>query len=391
MTKRDANPMPDEPWLRAATDAEEAADLTARLVAIRSYPGEEGNVQREVAAWLAANGLTPERQETGEPDRPNVLARVANGPGPTLLLNGHTDTVIAVDGWSSDPWTPKREGDRLYGLGACDMKAGIAAAMLATRALAQRRDRWRGTVVFAAVVDEGAYSLGARALLAAGLAADACVVTESNWAEPCLGSVGKLLVRADVTGKAAHATWPAAGINAAVETARFAARLDELPLGDHPHLAASQSLLAFHSGGDRYVVTVPEHARLLINRHTVPGEDAEAVVAQYRALADGLGSPADFAFALNPPRYPPWEIAADHPFVARFAHAYAAEAGHPPAFGYRGYGDANLFAGEAGIPTVQFGPLGANFHAADEWVDVPSVAAATRVLLRLALSTLATP
>jgi acetylornithine deacetylase/succinyl-diaminopimelate desuccinylase-like protein len=196
-----------ESWLRDLFDPEEAAALAAELVAIRSYPGQEGPVQHHVAGWLKANGLEPEFQPT-EGDRPNVIARIENGTGPTLLLNGHVDTVLAVEGWSSDPWTPRREGDRLYGLGAADMKSGVAAAMLATRALAQNRERWRGSVVFSSVVDEEAYSIGARALIASGISADYCVVTESSWDRPALGSVGKTLVRIDVTGKAAHASWP---------------------------------------------------------------------------------------------------------------------------------------------------------------------------------------
>ena len=143
-------------------------------------------------------------------------------------------------------------------------------------------------------------------------------------------------------------------------------------------------MLALHGGNEQYVVTVPEHARVLVNRHTVPGEDAAGVLAQYRRLADGLASTASFAFALDPPSYPPWETAPDHPFVRQFAAAYAAEAGHAPDWTYRGFGDANLFAGEAGIPTVQFGPEGGEFHRPDEWVDVPSIGATVRVLLRLA-------
>src|SRR5688500_10274589 len=122
-------------WLSADGDVEVAAEVTARLVAMRSYPGEGGAVQAAIAQWLRGHGLGGEIQQTSAPERPNVLARVENGAGPTLLLNGHTDTVLAVEGWSSAPWTPRRQGDRLYGLGACDMKGGIAAAMLAPRAL----------------------------------------------------------------------------------------------------------------------------------------------------------------------------------------------------------------------------------------------------------------
>ncbi|MDP9364456.1 MAG: M20/M25/M40 family metallo-hydrolase [Chloroflexota bacterium] len=380
--------MIDREWLDASSDAEEAATLTARLVAHRSYPGEEAVVQEAVADWFEEHGLRPEIQAV-DGDRSNVLLRIENGPGPTLLLNGHVDTVVAVDGWSSDPWRARRDGDRLYGLGACDMKAGVAAAMLVVRALARRPDLWRGILLFAAVVDEEAYSAGARALIDAGFAADFCLVTESSWARPCLGSVGKVLVRADVTGRAAHASWPAAGINAAVEAARYAARLDDLPLGSHPRLAATRCVLSIHGGNEQYVITVPEHASVLVNRMIVPGETRETVLAEMRALADDLRSPARFDLAVEPPYYPPWETPADHPLARAFAAAYASEAGHPPDWGYAGFGDANLFAGERGIPTVQFGPDGGAFHQADEWIDVPSIGATVRVLLRLTMDLLA--
>ena len=379
--------MVDEAWLRESSEVEEAAALTARLVSYRSYPGEEGEVQRAVAAWLAQHGLRPEFQPT-EGDRPNVIARVENGAGPALLLNGHVDTVLAARDWSCDPWQGRREGDRFYGLGACDMKSGVAAAMLATRALARRRDLWRGGVVFTSVVDEEAYSIGARALVAAGLRADACIVTESSFERPALGSVGKVLVRADVTGKAAHASWPEEGVNAAVEAARLVTRLDGLPLGRHPRLTATQCVLSLQSGSDQYVITVPERARVTINRHIVPGETGESVLAELRALAASLGSPARFDFAIDPPYYPPWEIAPDHPLVRRFAAVYEAEIGRAPEFGYRGFGDANLFSADLAVPTVQFGPRGGGFHQADEWVDLPSIGATVRVLLRLALDVL---
>ena len=346
-------------------------------------------MQRAVLGWLREHGIGAEERPTGEPDRPNVVARIENGPGPALLLNGHVDTVLAVEGWSSDPWMPRREGDRLYGLGACDMKSGVAAAMLATRALDRNRDRWRGTVVFASVVDEEAYSLGARALIADGVAADACIVTEASWAHPALGSVGKVLIRVEVTGKATHASWPAAGVNAAVEAARFAVALDGIVLGKHPRLLASQCVLSLLSGSAQYVITVPDRATLLVNRHIVPGETAAGVLAQYQSLAAGLNSPARFDVSIEPPYYPPWEIAADHPLSSALAASYAAETGAAPDWGYQGYGDANLFSTDAAIPTVQFGPDGGNFHEADEWVDVRSIAVTVRILLRTAVAVLA--
>ena len=375
----------DGAWLGKVSDEAEAAELTTRLVARRSYPGEEGAVQQVVAEWLTDHGLAPEvRDHPTARDRPNVVARIANGPGPTLLLNGHVDTVLEVDGWSSDPWRARRDGDRLIGLGACDMKAGVAAAMLVARALHRHRDHWRGTLQFSSVVDEEALSLGARALIADGLRADACVVVESSW-RPCLGSVGKVLARVEVRGRAAHAAWPATGVNAVVEAARFVAGLDGLPLGDHPRLTASRCVLGLHGGNQQYVITVPEHARVVLNRMIVPGESAATVATELQDLVARLASPAAFEVVIDPPFYPPWETDPDHPLARRFALAYAAETGASPDWAYTGFGDANLFAGEADIPTIQFGPHGANFHQADEWVDVPSIGATIRVLLRLAI------
>jgi acetylornithine deacetylase/succinyl-diaminopimelate desuccinylase-like protein len=376
----------DQDWLHAVSDAEEAAGLTADLVARRSYPGEEADVQQFVLEWLGKNGLESEIVPTpGHADRPNIVARIQNGAGPTVLLNGHVDTVLAADGWDHDPWVAQRSGDRLSGLGACDMKSGVAAAMLATRALASRRDLWQGTLVFSSVVDEEAYSLGARALIESGISADAVIVTESCWRAPCLGAFGKMLVRADVTGRSAHASWPVEGANAVVEAARFIARLEEAPLPQHSQLQASECVLSINGGNQQYVMTVPEHASILINRHTVPGETVESVLNGLRSIVDDMGSAASFEFSVEPPFYPPWQIGTDDPLVERFTRAYSAEAGHEPAFAYNGFGDANLFSGQSGIPTIQFGPHGEGFHQANEWVSVTSIAATVRVLLRLAV------
>jgi len=329
------------------------------------------------------------------PERPNVVLRLENGPGPTLLLNGHTDTVLADPAWEHDPWAGRREGDRFFGLGAGDMKCGMAAQMLATRALDRHRDAWRGTVVFTSVVDEEAYSVGAHAVIAGlavdGVRPDFCVVTESAWERPCLGAQGKLLIRVDVRGKAAHASFAHEGVNAAVEAARLVARLDELAgrFPTHPHLRASQAVLSSLSGGGPYVITIPEAATVLINRHTVPGETEASVLAAYRALADSLGSAATFAFSVDPPFYPPWETDPVAPIAVAFANAYRTETGRDPEYGYWGFGDPNLFSTTAGIPTVMFGPHAGRYHQAGEWVDIPSIAAAARTLLRMTVDLLA--
>jgi acetylornithine deacetylase/succinyl-diaminopimelate desuccinylase-like protein len=378
-----AAPATDSVWLESSSDAEEAAALLAQIVAIRSLPGEEGPVQQRVASWLVANGLVPDVVEAA-PGRPNVTVTIRNGDGPTLLLNGHVDTASIDPRWDQSKLLGYRDGDTFIGLGAGDMKAGVVAIMLATRALDRARDRWKGTVIFSSVVDEEAYSIGAHALIDSGLTADYCVVAESAWERPCLGSFGKVLVRVDVTGKAAHASSPGRGINAAVEASRFVARLDEVPLGSHPRISPTQCVLTLKAGPENYEsIVVPESAQILINWHTTPGETAEDVITRMQTLVTALDSPAEFAFATDPPYYPAWETPVDAPITQAFARAFEAETGHAPNFHYTGYGDMNLFSTTAGIPTVMFGAKAGKYHEADEWVDLPSIGAVIRVLLRL--------
>ena len=219
----------------------------AELVAIRSYPGDERAVQERVAQWFQGNDLAADLR-FGAPERPNVIVRIENGGRSDAPPEWSRDTVLADPAWAFDPWQGLREGDLFRGLGACDIKAGVVAAMLATRALAQHRDQWRGTLIFTSVVDEEAYSIGANALIADGLTAEYCVVTEASWDAPCLGSFGKYLVRCEVIGRAAHASWPEQGINAAEEAARFVATLDTMTLPTHPSIRTSQTVLSFLAG-----------------------------------------------------------------------------------------------------------------------------------------------
>ena len=198
-----------------------------------------------------------------------------------------------------------------------------------------------------------------------------------------IGSFGRVLIRVDVTGDAAHASWPEQGINAAVEAARFAARLAEVPLGTHPVIKPSQALLLSHSGPTMgQSITDPDQARIQINWHTAPGERAEVVIARLKAPADSLDSPETFKFSIDDPSYPAWETPLDAPLLTALGSAFEQEFGTPPPYAYTGYGDTNLFS-DAEIPTMMFGSLGANFHETDEWVDLNSISQVIRTSLRL--------
>lgn len=352
-------------------DQAEATALLQQLVAIKSYPGEEHAVQQAIVEWFRAANLPVELWPTSA--APNVVVTIENGPGPTLLLNGHVDTVLQAEGWECDPWQGRIDGDLMYGLGAADMKSGVVVNMLVTRALAQHRELWSGTLIFSSVGDEEAFSIGANALIERGIAADYCLVSEP-MSDIVVGATGKVLVKADVIGKAAHGFMPWQGVNAASEASRLVVAVDALPLGTHERIPSSQSILSFLSGSAQYVVTIPERAEVLISRQIVPGESRDSVLAQMQAGIDALQSPARVELTTPPPYYPPFEIDTQHPLVQAVQSAFQAVHGRSAEYIYStGVSDGNLIAELAGIPTILHGPTGGNFHQCQEWVSLSSM------------------
>ncbi|HSK98614.1 MAG TPA: M20/M25/M40 family metallo-hydrolase, partial [Euzebyales bacterium] len=146
----------------------DVVDLLHRLVAIDSVnpslvPGAAGERQIAISVgdWATRAGLRAAVVEE-TPGRPSVIVRSGRRRGgPTLLLCGHLDTVGL--GGVAAPLTPRVEGERLYGRGAYDMKAGLAAALVACREAA--RDTLAGEVVVAAVADEEHSSIGVQQIL----------------------------------------------------------------------------------------------------------------------------------------------------------------------------------------------------------------------------------
>src|SRR5688572_32106369 len=182
---------------------DELVELTSGLVAIDSVnpslvPGGAG--EREIAGfvaeWARAAGLEADVLES-TPGRPSVLVRArGGGGGRTLLLCGHLDTVN-VEGMR-DPHTPRIDGDRLHGRGAYDMKAGLAAALIACRDAAALG--LAGDVVVAAVADEEHASLGIQEVLRC-VQADAAVVTEPTELELVVAHKGFVWMQVEVQGR----------------------------------------------------------------------------------------------------------------------------------------------------------------------------------------------
>jgi acetylornithine deacetylase len=371
--------------------ADDLTALLADLVAIDSVnpslvPGGAG--EREAAAyverWARDAGLQAERLEA-TPGRPSVLVRAPGaGGGRTLLLCGHLDTVT-VEGMA-DPHAPRRDGDRLYGRGAYDMKAGVAAALIAARELSRRG--LAGDVVVAAVADEEHASLGVQEALA-GVRADAAIVTEPTELEVLVAHKGFVWSEVEVTGRAAHGSRPHLGVDAIVKMGPVLTAVgvldDALAAREHPLLGRGSVHASVIRGGVE-LSSIPASCTLQVERRTLPGETAADVEGELAALLDRCRA-ADPALEVAQRTLlvrEPFALEAEAEIAALVRDAAAEVLGTRPALAGGSFWADSAFIAAAGIPTVLFGPRGDGAHASEEWVSVSSTQAVARVLAAVA-------
>jgi acetylornithine deacetylase len=363
----------------------DVVDLTSRLVAIDSVNPSlvaggagEPEIAAFVAGWARSAGLEATVLERTS-GRPSVLVRaVGSGGGRTLLLCGHLDTV-GVEGMTA-PHEPRLSGDRLYGRGAYDMKAGLAAALLACREAAGLG--LRGDVVVAAVADEEHASLGVAEALEA-VRADAAVVTEPTELEIAIAHKGFAWIEIEITGRAAHGSRPHLGVDAIVKAGPVLTAIGELDRSlaarTHPLLGRGSVHASVISGGAE-MSSYPERCVVGLERRTLPSEDAAGVEAEIAALLDGCRA-ADGELVAEQRTLlvrEPFEVAPSEEIVALVREV----AGRP--LGGASYWADAAFIAAAGIPTVMFGPGGEGAHATTEWVSVGDTVTVAQTLVAVA-------
>lgn len=356
--------------------------LLSDLVAIDSVnptlvPGAAGEaaVARRIIEELDAIGLTVEVQVVA-PGRPNVVGTLrGRAPGRSLMLCGHIDTV-GVSGMDA-PFDPVLKDGRLYGRGAQDMKGGVAAMIDAVRAIAESGGLDAGEVIVACVVDEEHSSIGADALVTRWRA-DAGVVTEPTDLDIAICHKGFAWSEIVTTGKAAHGSRPADGVDAIVHMGRVLVELGALDAAlqagaRHPRLG-SASLHASIIQGGHELSSYPDRCALQIERRTIPGEPAGALDLEVQAILARLAvaDPAFHGAATPMFSRPPYEIDPAHPLPGLLAGTARAVGCRADTIGMSFWTDAAVL-GDAGIPSVLFGPTGAGLHSLEEWVDLASV------------------
>ena len=389
-------------------DHDETIELLQDLVQIRSPYFEEAEAAEFVYDWLDEHGLDPEYHHVSEPEitgfeGDQVIARLEgeDPDAPTLLFNGHIDTVQIVEEWEEDPLSGRIEDGKLYGQGACDMKGGTVAHMMAFKALAEADVEWAGDVLLTAVIDEeGPYGLGSDQLIRDGYTddVDMAIVTEpgpilaqEDIENPALllGARGRFLYEIDVYGEAAHGSQPHKGTNAIVDAGRVAEALEELDVGSHPKLGDGSVCPLMLEGGSQ-TLSVPEHAKVYADRHVVIGETKESVIADAEEMVEELDLDSEVEVNVRKAPEPdifygPYVTDEDHDLVEALEQGTEAVCDESPAIGYfASVGDFNYLGHRAELPTVIVGPDGENIHGAGEFVYTDEVVDVARTIAHAA-------
>jgi acetylornithine deacetylase len=390
-------------------------EFLSHLVHIKSLVGQEGEGQKFYAEACRKLGMkiemfTPEKDrikthpaytpiDLEYAGRPNVIAEMGGaGGGRSLILNGHIDVVSPepLSLWTVDPWGGQVKENRLYGRGAVDMKAGLAANLYALKALLDYGVKPKGKVVLESTIEEeSGGSGGTLACFIHGVTADGLVISEPSAEKTWVTHPGIKYFRVTVFGRTAHAALSHTGVNAIVKMVPIIKALEALDLDRAKRL--SYPLVEKQTGrpcnlslgrmqaGD-WISTVAGWATLECRVGFVPGETREQIVAEVENTIRSSVKD-DSWFAERPLKVEwfgwdtdPWVEPLDSPLLKSFQET-----------GKKVYGSAPELTGASGgldarfgpyfkTPALSFGPAGANHHGIDEYVELPSLLRVTKTL-----------
>ena len=313
-----------------------------------------------VKGWLESNDV--EVRDGTHNDLPVLAATVGPESGPTIVFHGHVDVVPGKPA----QFEPRIEGDRLIGRGAYDMKGGLAGMMCAVRELKEQTDV---RVHFVCVCDEESdepFSRGSDYVVEKGYTGDFAITGEPTDLRIGVQAKGVLALRIDVLGKSAHGSTPWEGDNAVLKAVDVFRQIQAMPfareaseLFDRPSISLGRI-----AGGDR-INTVPGHCTIDVDIRYLPGQDPRAILSDIRGLPD-----TEVGVVLQ---RDPVNVERENPFVLALADSVSEwTPSDRVSIGRDGASDAISFI-DAGVPAVEFGPVGGGHHGPDEWVSIESL------------------
>jgi len=382
-------------------------------------PGDTSGMAGTCRAALA--GVAGIRVETLVNNAPkvNLVATLTGAhPGPRLVLNGHLDTgpVADLDRWTVPPFGGVVETDRIYGRGIADMKAGLAADVLAMRTLAQFRDDLHGELVLMLVADEGTGGRdGTQFVLSSRpeLAGDAMLSGDVGSPRVArIGEKGFVWIEIEATGKSAAGAHPHLGANAILHLVPALQAIQSLseapvsipdtmrraiekaaPLSERLNGAGETHTLTHNTvnigliqGGIR-INSVPSRASARVDIRMPPGSSVEAVTTQIAELLDSIPHIAWRVIDLAEPN---WTMPEER-IVSLLAGNAAEVLGQDIGVSIRpGFSDSRFFRLQQ-VPAVVYGVTPQNGNAPDEHVLIADLEAVYRVHALTAFDFLSPP
>ncbi len=384
-----------------AIEDKQVLRLSQELIRIPSVYRNEARISKFILRKLEGWGIAS-RSIDVPGYGPNVAAWIGEAKRPSVVLNGHMDTVDVVNGWKHDPFGAIVEKGYLYGLGALDMKCGLAAMMVAFRALAESGATGGSRICLQAVSGEEHTGTGTRVMIDRGefRRARAVIVGEGIGGLEVItnGRRGGSYYDIEFVGRAAHGAYPHLGINAVVDASKAACALSEMRmrrsrglLGDDlAPLEESQTVLRMSGGTD--TLSVPDRCTMRIVRSTVPGTDVDIGPALLSVIRkQRLRSRVEMKFLGS-------EAELYHPFLTparsrlvkvtrKWVNRYTGKM--PRLVCGKSEADDNLIAHSAGVPVISVGPgeggKRGRYHQAEEAISVSQLGAAARIYAMTAL------
>ena len=384
-------------------DRDELVRLTQDLVRIDSVirpetGGTEKNVVSFCADWIRRELRVEPLLEEAAPGRQNIIATLDSGrAGPCLMLEGHTDVVSegSRSGWTRDPFGGEISEGRIYGRGSCDMKAGLAVALLTAKAVRNAGVPWAGKIRLGFVCDEEGMMLGIKSFIRAGHADDvtACLVPEPEENNLCISMKGAIRAVVHVTGKMAHGAMPLSGINPNTRMARIVLAFEKYEeeekrrCGRDPFLGLpSVTFTVLQSpppGSPPQLNVMPGEAVGYVDIRTTLSQDHDTVRGRLREIIGELAAQdpdfkAEVEFIEDRPVV---GISRDEPIARVSADAYRDITGREPVWnGVPGATDGTFLSAWKKIPCLVNGPGPRHVpHQVDEYVGIDELVESARI------------
>lgn len=360
-------------------------DLLRKLVAFKSNYPDEKEIGDFLYFFLISRGLKVEKFNIGSKKLPrnNLLISKQNSQfalGKKILLYGHLDTVDVVDGWKTDPYKLTIRENKAFGIGAYDMKTGLAIIIN----LLLLKEDLPVKAIFS--VDEENICTGIHSLKNHSFLKDVAfaLVPEPDFGmgltAVCLGRTGRLVVQVKFFGEAKHMFFANSSINAIREAEIFDSFIKKIKFSQNIHIGKTIfTPRAFKA--EAIGMSVPGQALIEYDLLTVPGDSARNVLLKFEQLASDLVNSKKLHFKPEiklrdrlTPYLEPYEINKTNQYLKYVVAGIRKVTGKKAKYYYRSsVADENVLVNVHKIPSFTLGPSGGNAHGANEYINLDSM------------------